>query len=239
MNTRTDTLWMTSAAHARWRSDELPAERIRLSALVSGLGRPGNLKQADDQSLAALAVIAQLTEVPRDWGVVVAPTMPGRSTFRTTLTMFRDGGAWTVSPYVIPNTSLHSMAGQVSVSLGFTGPNLGVGGYPGRGGEAWWVAAGWLQAKLVRGVVIAFTQCWADQVAAVACAISADEGQATLTFAPPISGTAGRFPAFSAREMARVLGVPRSMPVSATWSLPGGAALTYRPALPRQQRIAA
>src|SRR5262249_53454786 len=40
-------------------------------------------------------------------------------------------GAWGVSPHLIPNRSLHSVSGAVSLALKIHGPNFGVGGGPG------------------------------------------------------------------------------------------------------------
>jgi hypothetical protein len=40
------------------------------------------------------------------------------------------GGAWGVSPHLIPHRTLHSLSGTISQALGIHGPNLGVGGGP-------------------------------------------------------------------------------------------------------------
>jgi hypothetical protein len=76
--------------------------------------------------------LARLPEpMPLDrCGVVAAPCQAGRITTARSLAELRVGGAVTVSPHIVPQCSLHSVAGAVSVALGMHGPHLGVGGGP-------------------------------------------------------------------------------------------------------------
>ena len=94
------------------------------------------LRHADEQTvvglhavLAALAAGAPQPALSRH-AVVAAPCQPGRLAAARTLAQLPAGGAVTVSPHVVPQCSLHSVAGAVSVALGMHGPHLGVGGGP-------------------------------------------------------------------------------------------------------------
>lgn len=68
-------------------------------------------------------------------GVVAASCQAGRVAAARALVMLRDGGPVTVSPHIVPQASLHSIAGAVSVGLGMHGPHLGVSGGPDAIGE--------------------------------------------------------------------------------------------------------
>jgi hypothetical protein len=93
------------------------------------------LRHCDEQTVvgmqAMLAAIAALPE-PRpaldSHAVVAAPRHAGRLVTARALVALRDGGPVTVSPHIVPQCSLHSVAGAVSVALGMHGPHLGVGG---------------------------------------------------------------------------------------------------------------
>jgi len=93
------------------------------------------LRHADEQTVVGLrAVLAAIAAcaTPRPsfsgHGVVAAPCRSGRFTAAQSLPLFRSGGGVTVTPHVVPQCSLHSPAGAVSVALGMHGPNIGVGG---------------------------------------------------------------------------------------------------------------
>ena len=118
----------------------------RLSALDDLRGRaapaggpalpPRFLRHADEQTVvglhAVLAVIATgdpQADLARH-AVIAASCQSGRLAAARTLAQLPTGGAATVSPHVVPQCSLHSVAGAVSVALGMHGPHLGVGGGP-------------------------------------------------------------------------------------------------------------
>jgi hypothetical protein len=93
------------------------------------------LKHADDQTVAGMAAacraihdfqvdVASLT----NWGVLAAPRHLGRNVMAVALKKFFADGAWNVSPHLIPNQTLHSVSGTVSMALKIHGPNFGVGG---------------------------------------------------------------------------------------------------------------
>jgi len=93
------------------------------------------LRHADEQTVlgmhAVLAAIAATPAAHRDrarQAVVSAACLSGRIAAARTLRQFHAQGAGGVSPHVVPQCSLHSVAGAVSVALGMHGPHLGVGG---------------------------------------------------------------------------------------------------------------
>jgi hypothetical protein len=125
------------AAHAlvEARLSEVSALRDRPAPAGSPALPPRFLRHCDEQAVvgmhALLAALAALPEPrpPLDaHAVVAAPCHAGRLiTSRALLTM-REAGPATVSPHIVPQCSLHSIAGAVSVALGMHGPHLGAGG---------------------------------------------------------------------------------------------------------------
>jgi hypothetical protein len=97
---------------------------------------PRFLRHADEHTVVGLhAVLEALAAGPSRpdlarHAVVAAACQPGRLAAARTLALLPAGGAVTVSPHVVPQCSLHSVAGAVSVALGMHGPHLGVGGGP-------------------------------------------------------------------------------------------------------------
>lgn len=108
---------------------------------------PRFLRHADEHTVVGMqAVLAALATHPArpsvaSHGVVAAPCQAGRIVGAKTLTALASGGGVTVSPHVVPQCSLHSVAGAVSVALAMHGPQLGVGGGPEALGEGLLVAA--------------------------------------------------------------------------------------------------
>jgi len=108
---------------------------------------PRFLRHADEQTVvgihAVLEVIAQAGR-PRDLArhaVIAAPCQSGRLAAARTLGGLAAGGAGTVSPHIVPQCSLHSIAGAISVALGMHGAHLGVGGGPDALAEGLFAAA--------------------------------------------------------------------------------------------------
>lgn len=112
---------------------------------------PRFLRHCDEQTVvgvhAVLAAIARLGE-PRPsfarHGVIAASCQAGRITAAQTLAQAMAGGGVTVSTHVVPQCSLHSPAGAVSVGLGMHGPNIGVSGGPEALAEGLFTAVSWL-----------------------------------------------------------------------------------------------
>ncbi len=95
---------------------------------------PRFLRHCDEHTVVAVrAVLATLAGLPVDLarcGVVAAPCQAGRIATARSLSQLQGGGAVMVSPHIVPQCSLHSLAGAISVALGMHGPHIGVGGGP-------------------------------------------------------------------------------------------------------------
>jgi hypothetical protein len=102
---------------------------------------PGNplpskfLRHADGQTVVGLAAVLKairdfaLQDEPfTAWSVLAASRFMGRAQFAAALNGYRQNGPKMVSPHIIPQASLHSLSGAISVALKIRGPNLGVGG---------------------------------------------------------------------------------------------------------------
>jgi len=95
---------------------------------------PRFLRHADEHTVVGLhAVLTALAARPAEedvasHAVVAAACQSGRLAAARALAGLAAGGAASISPHVVPQCSLHSVAGAVSVALGMHGPHLGVGG---------------------------------------------------------------------------------------------------------------
>jgi hypothetical protein len=97
---------------------------------------PGHfLKHADEQTVLAVAAVDQAIcsselepEQYRDWTLIAAPRFIGRLAGTATLARFTRGGGPAISPHTIPQHSLHSISGALSILLATRQPNFGVGG---------------------------------------------------------------------------------------------------------------
>lgn len=97
---------------------------------------PGHfLKHADEQTVLAVAAIDQAIRSSAldpaefcDWTIIAAPRFIGRLAGTTTLDRFSRGGGPAISPHVIPQHSLHSISGALSILLASHRPNFGIGG---------------------------------------------------------------------------------------------------------------
>ena len=92
------------------------------------------LHHADEQTVmgvhAVLNALLSLPEIPslEYHGVIAASCQAGRIAAAQTLVKAQQGGGVTVSTHIVPQCSLHSPAGAISVGLGMHGPNIGVSG---------------------------------------------------------------------------------------------------------------
>ncbi len=99
---------------------------------------PGHFfKYADEQTVVAAQAINQLIAAEeievsecREWGVIVAPRFIGRLAGAGIRDRFCQRGDQAVSPHTLPQHSLHSPSGALSILLGTRGPNAGMGGGP-------------------------------------------------------------------------------------------------------------
>ena len=113
---------------------------------------PRFLRHCDEQTVVAVhAVLAAIAALPADrrdctrHGVVAASCQAGRLATAASLAKLRSQGAVSVSPHIVPQCSLHAIAGAVSVALGMHGPNVGIGGGPDALGEGLFTALSFLQ----------------------------------------------------------------------------------------------
>lgn len=133
---------------------------------LPGLDLPASfLKHSDEQSVAAfVAVIKAIQEhgAPiekfRGWGVVGAPRYMGRLHGGGGIVKFFDHGVRGISPHSIPQNSLHSVSGVISVGLRMGGPNLGAGGGPRALAEGMMTAFAMLSDGRLPGVWLAATE---------------------------------------------------------------------------------
>jgi len=127
--------------------------------------RPSTLRNADEQTVAAVAAIRRALENMgnpdpsrfESWGVVAASRFLGRSNLVLALDRFKVEGPWGVSPHLIPHFALHAQAGALSLILGGHGPNLGAGGGMFAGTHGILTALSWLDSGLVPGVWLVLT----------------------------------------------------------------------------------
>lgn len=138
---------------AAWRNRPAPAGGPPLP--------PRFLRHADEHTVMGVhAVLAAIAAGPPQadrfgHAVVAAPCQAGRLAAARTLALLSSGGAVTVSPHIVPQCSLHSIAGAVSVALAMHGPHLGVGGGPDALAEGLFAAA-----TLVAGRVSVCPAAW-------------------------------------------------------------------------------
>jgi hypothetical protein len=165
-----------------------------------GESASSHLKTADEQSI--LAVVAVLRAIHAfgwkdrsftDWGVIAAPRFLGRIKVTTAFEKFQRVGVRGISPLIIPNLSLHAMAGTVSMAIGCHGPNFGVGGGPGHLSEVLQIGIGLVKQMDVPGLWVVVTE-WSPEPIpdptgqplnqpigyAIALALQADDSQAIL-----------------------------------------------------------
>jgi hypothetical protein len=165
----TATLTTPSAAAVRCAVAASAAVRVPAEA-VAALRRPLDprtgeplpaalLKNADEQTVVALAAVSEAiwayglgSQDFERWGVVAAPRFVGRVSMSHTLHRFRQEGAWGISPHLIPNRTLHSVSGALSLALTMHGPNFGVGGGPAAESEGLAAAATLLSTGDLPGV---------------------------------------------------------------------------------------
>ena len=95
------------------------------------------LRHCDEQTVVGMhAVLQSIAAHPRPrpsfdgHGVVAAACQSGRVMAARSLALLKTGGAVTVSTHIVPQGSLHSLAGAVSVGLGMHGPHVGISGGP-------------------------------------------------------------------------------------------------------------
>lgn len=127
---------IASHAFVEARLSEIAAQRDQPPAAGGPVLPPRFLRHCDEHTvLGVRAVLQAIAAHPRPesfagHGVVAASCQAGRIMAARSLALLKERGAASLSPHIIPQCSLHSLAGAVSVGLGMHGPNIGVGGGP-------------------------------------------------------------------------------------------------------------
>lgn len=131
---------------------------------------PRFLLHADEQSVVGLAAVLQAIDANgwtaeqfSQWGVVGAPRYAGRGVGAVMLPKYGQGGPAVISPHFIPQLSLHSLSGVLSVALGMHGPNFGAGGGPGSLEEGLLAALTMLEDGQTPGVWLTLTE-WSPEL---------------------------------------------------------------------------
>ncbi len=131
---------------------------------------PRFLRYADEQTVVGLAAVLRAIDSHPlrhtcfdDWGVLAAPQFLGRVLGAATLANFQRTCQAAVSPHFIPQHSLHSVSGAISIALGMSGPNFGVGGGPEALAEGLTVALTFLDNQAVPGLWLVLTQ-WVPEL---------------------------------------------------------------------------
>lgn len=125
-----------------WGSAQVPSERIvelrRSMPDWAPSDTPNHFfRYADEQTiLAVLAVDDAIRNCGldpverRDWGVIAAPRFLGRQVTAQAVDQYQQTGGQRVSPHIVPQNSLHSVSGALSILLATHGLNVGLGGGP-------------------------------------------------------------------------------------------------------------
>jgi hypothetical protein len=218
-------------------------------------GAPGHfLKHADEQTIVAVTAVDRAirghgldVRELRDWSIVAAPRFIGRLAGVATLLRFSRGGGPAISPHVIPQHSLHSVSGALSILLASRRPNLGVGGGADSLAEGllaalslprsqeltgmWLIATAWDPEPVIdsQGNCLNNPVCFAAALALQSAANGSSLGRLQLE-------TLDSHSAAAARDKAPLIGVPqlsRSLDSLSSgfgrgvlrWPVPGGAEL--------------
>jgi hypothetical protein len=177
---------VVAIGHIRISPADLPTLRQSLAGTFSATLSSSTLKQADDQTVAALAAMLRAsaqTVGTDEWGVVACPCYPGRKRLTEIIAKFRADGPWSVTPHYIPHALLHSMPGLLTQALKLHGPAVGVGGTPGADGDALCAAAAWLAGGDAPGVWLVRTTPGEALAAAVEPAAGPGDADAWATIA--------------------------------------------------------
>lgn len=148
---------------------ELPALRDQPGG-PNGPAVPARfLRHSDEQTVVGLAAVLRAMGSSSlqdtcydDWGIVSAPVFLGRMGGAGAFTKFHEGGPAAISPHVIAQNSLHSVAGAISICLGMHGPNFGIGGGPDALAEGLTVALGLVDQSSLPGLWLVLTQ-WSPE----------------------------------------------------------------------------
>jgi len=141
------------------------------------LGPPGGepfgptlLRASDAQTVLGLAAVVQAMESAQmscaqvaSWGIIAAPRYMGKEGAGTALHKYASGGgAWKVSPMVVPHNCLHALSGTISLALEIKGLNFGAGGGPSALIDGLTTACTLLDEGRLPGLWLVVTQCFPE-----------------------------------------------------------------------------
>lgn len=138
------TIGFRVASHAllEARYSEMEALRTRPAPAGAPPMPPRFLRHADEHTIVGLHAVLEAIAASglssatiQSHAVIGAPCQMGRLATARVLVAMPAAGAMAIKPHVVPQCSLHSLAGAVSVALGMHGPHLGIGGGVGAIGE--------------------------------------------------------------------------------------------------------
>lgn len=132
------------ASHALFEARYSAMDELRTRPAPAGAPPmpPRFLRHADEHTIVGLHAVLEAIAGSRisasalvGHAVIGAPCQMGRLATARVLVAMPTAGALAIKPHVVPQCSLHSLAGAVSVALGMHGPHLGIGGGVGAIGE--------------------------------------------------------------------------------------------------------
>jgi hypothetical protein len=130
---------ITTHAFVEARLSSMGALRNRAAPEGAPQLPPRFLRHADEHTvvgmravLTAFAKVATTASLPpmACHAVIAAPCQAGRIATAQALAGLETSGPSAIKPHIVPQCSMHSVAGAVSVAIGAHGPHLGVGGGP-------------------------------------------------------------------------------------------------------------
>src|SRR5262249_4816887 len=123
------------------------------------------MKSADDQTFVGITALLHAVHAAgwgnasfHDWGAIGVPRFVGRMNIAVAVSQSLRDPTWSVSPNIIPNQSLHSLSGTISLALGLHGPNFGVGGGPNAVAEGLLTAISTMKSGRLPGLWVVLTQ---------------------------------------------------------------------------------
>jgi hypothetical protein len=215
-------------------------------------GTPGHfLKHADEQTVLAVAAVDQAiratnspTTAYDQWAIIAAPRFIGRLAGTAALDRFSRGGGSALSPHLIPQHSLHSPSGALSILLASRKPNFGVGGAADSLAEGllaaltlpvtdcqgvWLIGSSWDPEPQIdeQGSCINQPVGYAAALALQTAAASSSCGTLRFKACSPGEMPASEPSPADAAELCRQLMalIPGGPAISLRWTLPWGAAL--------------
>lgn len=223
---------------------------------------PSVLKHFDEQTLAGLAAVYQAVQEHglgdtdfAAWGALGAPRFLGRAALAHSIRRFVAEGAWGISPHVIPNHTLHSVSGSVSMALQIHGPNFGIDGGPGAVSQAllaaisllgdrglpgiWVVATGWDREPLLSMPGSSEAPLRGPEPVCLAVALAVvpnPQGRAALGLRLGVALPAMKREEYSSASaltleaLHATFAAPGSMTDPTSWPFAGGGALNFEPA---------